>query len=60
MDDEFFGKGFGMGRRGFGDFDSFFFNDFNRVFQEVDDMMRDFGLGHFTMIEGKFNLYSHI
>lgn len=56
MDDEFFGRGFGIGRRGFGDFggggESFFFNDFNRVFKEMDDMMRNFGLGHFSMIEG--------
>lgn len=59
MDDEFFGRGFGIGRRGFGDFggggESFFFNDFNRVFKEMDDMMRNFGLGHFSMIEGRSN-----
>ena len=52
MDDDFFGRGFpGPGRHGFGE--PFFFNDFNRVFQEMDDMIRNFGLGHFSIIEGE-------
>ena len=70
MDDDFFkqfrgGFRFGAGTRppndktrrdefNFDDLDSFFTNDFNRIFDQMDEMMRAMSLGHLNFPEREF------
>lgn len=65
----FFGPdSFGFFRRNYGKdnnnnnssrdpFDSFLINDFGRIFEEVDDMMRNFSFG-MNMIQGMLFIFS--
>ncbi len=71
MDDDFFKQfrgGFRFGgsmnppndqhrRDGFDDFDSFFMNDFNRVFDQMDEMMRAMSFGQFNFPEREFFMF---
>ena len=48
-------------------FDSLFHNDFNRMFHEMEEMMRQFHFGHFNFVESKhrfsqfeLRIYSHL
>lgn len=58
MDDDFikkfFGGAFGPFGRNNENFDSsFFHNDINRMFQDMEEMMKNFHFGQFNIIESK-------